>query len=555
MADWLSLPWVAAGTASADRPIAWRGGELLRRSCFLADVAAWQARFAQHGGRRYALHDDDSYRFAAALWGAWHAGVEVLLPGDLQPATVQRLRVEVDAFASELPLCGDARPAQTLVPLDPDTARLVVYTSGSSGEPVAIPKRLAQLDAEVSHLHDAFGASLEDAAVVLATVSHQHIYGLLFSVLWPLAAGRPYVARRIEHPEEIIASPHGACVLVASPAHLKRLPEEIDWSRARRAVRAVFSSGGPLPPEAAEAALSLLGRSPIEVYGSSETGGIAWRQRARHGDTWRALPEVQWRLDGELLEVRSPHLYVDAWWTTSDVAEPAEGGFVLRGRADRIVKVHEKRVSLTAMDNALATQAEVREARVLALPGDRLGAVVVPSIEGWDVLRRHGKRVLNERLRTALLSHVERVALPRRWRYVAALPVDAQGKATQALLSALFRPTLPLARWVRRDASSAVVQIDVSADLAVFDGHFPGQPILPGVAQVDWAIGFARQCFALPARFQRLDALKFQQPVRPGTSVELSLQWQADAGVLGFRYSSVLGAHASGRIVLEAGRV
>lgn len=549
---WLGLPRVAAAAASADRPIAWCAGELVRRARFLDDVAGWRARFASHGGRRFALYDDDSYRFATALWGAWHAGVEVFLPGDLQPATVLRLRAEVDAFASELPLCGDAQPAQLWQALDADATRLIVYTSGSSGEPVAIPKQLAQLDAEVHHLQTAFGAELDDS-VVLGTVSHQHIYGLLFSVLWPLAAGRPFSAKRLDHPEEIVASPHASSVLVASPAHLKRLPEQIHWEPARRALRAVFSSGGPLPPGAAQASLTLLGHSPTEVYGSSETGGIAWRRRAQHGDTWRALPEVQWRIEGDLLEVRSPHLDSNAWWTTSDRAQVAEDGFVLRGRADRIVKVQEKRVSLTAMDAALAACPEVHEARVLPLQGDRLGAVVVPSAEGWALLQRQGKRALNERLRSALLEHVERVALPRRWRYVCALPVNAQGKSTEALLAALFRPTLPAAQWGPRDASSAIVQLDISAELAAFDGHFPGQPILPGVAQVDWAIHFARECFALPARFLRLDALKFQRPVRPGTMVELALQWQADAAVLGFRYSSAEGVHASGRIVFEAG--
>ena len=39
----------------------------------------------------------------------------------------------------------------------------------------------------------------------------------------------------------------------------------------------------------------LLGVAPVEVYGSSETGGVAWRQRARHGDTWQPLPGIAQR--------------------------------------------------------------------------------------------------------------------------------------------------------------------------------------------------------------------------------------------------------------------
>src|SRR5262249_8163800 len=134
-------------------------------------------------------------------------------------------------------------------------------------------------------------AGLQDPAadvetpVIWATVTHQHIYGLLFRVLWPLAAGRPFAAGRLVFNEEIAHRVAGPAVLVASPAHLRRLPETVDWSPVRAGLRAVFSSGGPLPPEAADATLALLGVAPVEVYGSSETGGVAWRQRARHGDT------------------------------------------------------------------------------------------------------------------------------------------------------------------------------------------------------------------------------------------------------------------------------
>ncbi len=63
--------------------------------------------------------------------------------------------------------------------LDPDFIGLVLYTSGSTGTAQAIPKKLAQLGAEVAALETQFGALL-GAADITATVSHQHIYGLLF---------------------------------------------------------------------------------------------------------------------------------------------------------------------------------------------------------------------------------------------------------------------------------------------------------------------------------------------------------------------------------------
>lgn len=566
MADqrgWLPLAQVAARPGLPRRPVAWRGGALLLRERFVADVRAWRAAFAACAGRRVALYFDDGYDFAAALYGAWHADKLVYLPGDAQPATLQRLLPGVDACAGALPGAveprHDAGDASALAALDAGAAALVVYTSGSSGEPAAIHKRLAQLDAEVHTLQAEFGALLDaqSPATVYATVSHQHIYGLLFCALWPLAAGRPFAAGRLSYPEEIAQRlAAGPALLVSSPAHLKRLNERLDWQAARAQLRAAFSSGGPLPAEAAQQCAALLGRSPIEIYGSSETGGVAWRQRATHGERWQPLRGVDWRVEEGLLALRSAHLPDAQWLRTTDrvraLPPSAGGGFVLLGRADRIVKIEEKRVSLTAVEAALGACEEIAAARALLLDAagaPRLAVAAVPSAAGWMLLRAQGKRALNERLRAALLQRIERVALPRNWRYLRALPVDAQGKSTEALLAALFRPALPSVRWTRREPQMAQALLDIAPGLRVFDGHFPGRPLLPGVAQLDWAVTCARECFALPAAFRRIEALKFRQPVAPGTQLTLDLQWTPASGVLGFRYASAAGVHADGRIV------
>lgn len=551
---WLPLALVVAAPADGLRPVALREGERVPRKQFLADVAAWQSAFQRHGGQRFGLFFEDAYRFACALYGAWHAGKSIVVPGDQLPQTRASLRSQLDAWAAELDGShpSDTAPAR-LQALDPDATGLTLFTSGSSGEPSAIDKRLRQLDAEVHTLQAAFGERVGDAEVA-ATVSHQHIYGLLFSVLWPLASGRPVVAQRLEYPEQIAAlTGRPARVLISSPAHLRRLPESLDWSSARAGLRAVFSSGGPLPPEAAEAAQACLGCSPIEVFGSSETGGIAWRQRAAHGDRWQPLPGVDWRVVDGLLEVRSPHLGQQGWWATEDRAALIDGGLELRGRADRIVKIEEKRVSLTAIERGLAGCDEVSEARVLPLGAARLGAVVVPTDVGWELMRVQGKRALNERLRLALEAVVDRVAIPRRWRYVRALPVNSQGKTTEAALTSLFDPVMPLPEWIEREPGHARARLDVKAGLAVFDGHFPQSPVLPGVAQVDWAIAIARQQFDMPARCLRMEVLKFQRLVPPGTELELDLRWDPKRALLGFSYSSAAGQHASGRIVFADG--
>jgi 3-hydroxymyristoyl/3-hydroxydecanoyl-(acyl carrier protein) dehydratase len=112
-------------------------------------------------------------------------------------------------------------------------------------------------------------------------------------------------------------------------------------------------------------------------------------------------------------------------------------------------------------------------------------------------------------------------------------------------------------------AVTAVLALDVHANLAAFDGHFDGLPILPGVAQIDWAARLGQACFAsaqdspeLARHFSRIEVLKFQQPILPGMQVQLHLQRKPrpEGGhALEFSYHSLQGAetvvHSSGRLV------
>ncbi|MDB5776042.1 MAG: AMP-binding protein [Herbaspirillum sp.] len=591
-ADMLRLPYAAC---AADATVAYRDGQALDNRRFRACTAAWHDFLAARPGRKFALFINDSFDFSTALYGAWLAGKTVYLPGDALHATCVSLSAGVDGFLGDfdaewspltlpptLPLTlpisqSDAGVSDTpalVQTLDPDFDGLVVYTSGSSGDAQAIPKRLSQLASEVATLEQLFGAGLGDADV-LATVSHQHIYGLLFKVLWPLAAQRPLHVRSAAFLEELL--PHmrsRPCLLVSSPAHLKRFPDRaIDVADSAMQLRAVFSSGGPLSAEAAEATRALLGVAPIEIYGSSETGGIAARSRdepnpGSDNDSWTPMPGVQWRVDAAdgLLEVRSPHLRDTRWLRMADraaVASAADGQtrFVLQGRADRIVKLEEKRISLDAMERGLCASPLVTEARVVLHASGKtrtgMAAFVVLSDSGRAILNGDGKPALDRQLRALLAAAVEAIALPRRWRYLDRFPVNAQGKTTQAELSALLasapaRPTMPeiasLQRGPGEDPHRVELALRIPADLLYFDGHFGDTPILPGVVQLDWAIAFGRRYFDMPPLFGGVHALKFQQVIAPESTVMLELQYDAAKTSLSFRMHSAAGQHASGRI-------
>lgn len=531
-------------------------------------VQSWCAAFQTVQGSDVGLYFDDPLAFAAALWGAWHAGKTPVLASDLQPHTLAHLLPQVQACAGLLPGAvqpeESAAPSVALQPLSLRDARVVLFTSGSTGVPERIVKHLSQLDAEVHALQAVFGPMADAPGLcTLATVSHQHIYGLLFRVLWPLAAGRPLGMEFARYPEELVAqlSQSGPAVLVSSPAMLSRLPDALGWAAASKGLRGIFSSGGPLPPEASAHCLALLGHSPTEVFGSSETGGIAWRRRAEQGDAWQPLPGVEVRLaDSGCLSVRSGHLPdADAWWETADRALPQEGGagFVLQGRADRIVKIAEKRISLTAMENAVLASGWVTAAKAVVLESPQVAARVAMVLElsdaGWQALQQQGRRSMGAALRALLEPCVDRVALPRSWRYVLRLPQNAQGKTTQHDLLALFRPLMPQPEWTVRNELQATASLLVDAQLRVLDGHFPGAPIVPGVAQLHWVVTLGMQAFGIPSAFLRAEVVKFHQPIVPGDRVDVQLQWNPDKGSLQFALTSARGAHASGRLVQGEG--
>jgi 3-hydroxymyristoyl/3-hydroxydecanoyl-(acyl carrier protein) dehydratase len=170
------------------------------------------------------------------------------------------------------------------------------------------------------------------------------------------------------------------------------------------------------------------------------------------------------------------------------------------------------------------------------------------------LLDGEGKAALNGRLRALLADAVEPVALPRRWRYLEALPVNAQGKTTAAQLLALLapaRPRHPALRVLEQDGARVLLELTVPADLLYFDGHFAQAPVLPGVVQVDWAIHYGAHYLGQGGAFAGMGALKFQQMIRPGQPVRLELVRDAVKNTLQFRYFSDAGAHASGRILFQ----
>ena len=270
-------------------------------------------------------------------------------------------------------------------------------------------------------------------------MSQHHIYGFLFGVSLPFAAGVPFRRKRIEFPEEFETLDDEKYMIIAVPAFLKRTVDIVDSLKLKEPW--IFTSGGVLLPEVAKRTDEVFGFWPMEVYGSTETSGIAYRQ-SKNGLEWTPFDNAKvWKGDDGCLRIISPYIKDKNGFATADLVEILDDGrFLLKGRADSIVKIEEKRISLTEVENRLLQTGLVADVKVIAMEDRRqyLAAALVLNKNGKEKFSSEKKLAINQYFHTFLMKFFENVVIPKRWRYVDSLPTDTQGKKHKEEIKALF---------------------------------------------------------------------------------------------------------------------
>ncbi|CAA9891910.1 Acyl-coenzyme A synthetase/AMP-(Fatty) acid ligase [Candidatus Methylobacter favarea] len=557
----IPLSHCATAKRQDNLPLAFHAGHYYCADRFYAAVRHWVNLLQSQPFERYTLYTDDAYPFAVMLFALFHAGKEVWIPGNNRPGTAQQLQQQkcrligdwdkTQAFDYCLDSADYFNPA--FLPLNSDT-KLVIFTSGSTGQPKPIEKRLIQFQREIALLEKLWGKQLA-AAAALSTVSHQHIYGLLFRVLWPLSAERCFHSRSYIDPELLAdAIQDTPAYWIASPAHLKRLDRNSPWQTIS-ALNAIFSSGGPLQYSTAQQILANSGQSVIEVFGSSESGGIAWRQQNRKPDTaWTLFEGMTLSCKDDRWHLHSPLAGKSGLPLDDQLDLQHDGRFFLQGRVDRIVKLEGKRVSLTELEQRLMDTQLIAEAFtvMIAKNRDEIGAVCVLNQKGLAQLKASGRNQLIKEIRIALYKWFEAVVLPRKWLFVDRLPLNAQGKIDQHILMQLLDGNyrkFPQVLGFEMTCDSIELMVKVPHKLIYFADHFSGYPILPGVVQIAWADYFGRLFFAIDEPFLNMEVIKFVKVIQPEDELKLTLDWKKDIGKLYFNFSSEAGMHSSGLLL------
>jgi acyl-coenzyme A synthetase/AMP-(fatty) acid ligase len=339
------------------------------------------------------------------------AGVEVITP---LPAAIENINPELMR--------------------DPDEPFLRLFTGGSTGKPKVWSKSPRNLFAEAFYLKEKF--ALSDKDLFVATVPPYHIYGLLFSILVPFVAHARVLTDIYTFPQEIISTvnKHKASVLVSVPIHYRAL--KVD-NLSTPSLKVAFSSSGVLNRPDGFHFLKKTGLGITEIYGSTETGGIAARCISEYKDSWKAFDIVNWKLTGSRLSVKSdftsPEMErdTDGFCLTGDEArEDKNNRFVLLGRADGIVKVAGKRVELLDVQNKIKTLPTVSDAVVVALPTEKGRGCVIAAVIACDLTETHLKKLL--------IDMLEPYAVPRFVKLVSSIARTATGKIDRRRIEQLF---------------------------------------------------------------------------------------------------------------------
>jgi acyl-coenzyme A synthetase/AMP-(fatty) acid ligase len=456
---------------------------------------------------------ENRFYFLAAFSAAALSEQTTLLPPNNAGGTLDTLAIAYqgstridDAFVASILDRADSASAGAIPNWQIDIDRIVAltFTSGSTGAPTPHGKswRLLSTNAKLA-VEEVLGGA---GANIVATVPAQHVYGLETSALSALVAecsvfdGKPFFPNDVR---SALAAMNAPCTLVTTPTHLKVLLESgIDLPSLRR----IVSATATLSKELAER-IEQRWRAPVhEIYGCTEAGIMANR-RTVESEQWRTFTGgVIDHIDG-VAHYSAPQL--SSRLPLQDIIESfTPTRFELRGRMADLVKVAGKRTSLQALTKELLGIEGVKDAIVFVPHADARPAAfaVAPGLSAKEISNR-------------LFDRIDPVFMPRPLHVVDALPRNAVGKLPQETLLSMLR-----ARKTADTPTILETSFTVPPTHPSLAGHFPGNPIVPGVVLLDMIVAAAQSSLPSNVALCELRAAKFILPIKPNDVVELSLR-------------------------------
>jgi acyl-coenzyme A synthetase/AMP-(fatty) acid ligase len=342
------------------------------------------------------------------------------------------------------------RPQETPAPIeamDPEDPALIVFTSGTTGEPRGVVHAYRYLFGQRIQAEHWFGSRKGELAWCTTATGWSKSARNVFLAPWLTGAAAVIHDGRFDPAERLdFAEALGVNVLCQAPTEYRMLAKRT----ARRpfpALRRMVSAGEPLDPETIAAFRAATGLEPADGYGQTETGQVTGNlagEPLRQGSMGRPLPGIETRVVEGELQLRaasSPTFfshYLDGerfegeWWRTGDLVRADEDGYLFfEGRDDDIILSSGYRIGPFEVESALQSHPAVAEAAAVAAPDPERGSVVRAVVVTRD-------REPSPELALELQDHCKRETAPYKFPrivdFVAELPKTSSGKIKRAEL-------------------------------------------------------------------------------------------------------------------------
>ena len=396
----------------------------------------------------------DRLRFSLTLAAALLNGQTTVLPPSDAPEAISASLVgavnPIYASKATLPIEYPAPIARSnSVELDPETRKFFcqlaasqseigVFTSGTTKRPDRIAKTwsILNMGATVTKLIiDHLDAS-PDKVSLLGTTPPRHMFGLEANVFATLGQGLCTYRETIFYPADLDAAVAAArafgrtrIVLVTSPSHLRFLERTILKTPE---ICCVLSATAPLSVPQAERLEARGDLRVMEIYGSTETGSMAFRRTSKE-TAWTIAAGLELRQHGEFCVAHAPHL-PDQVILGDEVELKPNGQFMLLGRKGDTVSIRGKRNHLSALNAILAEAPDLSDATYLhvkAKKDDQLAIAVVPGDQSVD------DSEIKKHTRIYLLKHFDPAFVPKRVLVLNRIPRTPTGKISSETYQAL----------------------------------------------------------------------------------------------------------------------
>lgn len=508
-------------------------------STYMNDVAKHANNFIKIPNDNVVIYiPDNLYLFYVCFMAALQAGKDIILPALFTPQNSKPLLDTTNYLITDK---FDSFDGFNIVNLDCENNTnwqfqdvndrfLYFFTSGSTGTPKRIKKQFKMLSAEVAFHSNQQKHLIDQNPVMISSVAPYHMYGLLWRFFFPMANGIASDTNIVFTPEELQhkQSIYDKVLFATTPSFLDGITRYQNQYVFQNNCIGIYSSGSLLQNKTSLDAYNMFGVSPFEIFGSTETGGVAGRQQI-NGPQWTIFEPVKVKLtDNNELLIESDFSCDNPYLMSDIVEKTGDNTFLLKGRGDRMVKIAEERVSLPEMEEKLCEYKYIEKSYVSAITNkDRniICTVITLNDMGKEYIIKNGRHQFIKDLKQYLLDFFPNVVLPRKIRIVNTIPVNIQGKYIKSDINAMFESNVaePIMQNIIKTDSGVSADLTFLKDSVYFNGHFPGHPILPGVIQMHFVLMFIKQFFNVETNDYHILKLKFSNLILPDTPVHFEL--------------------------------